>query len=156
MVRAQHAEWSDQTFGAVDKVGGVGCLKHLAKEAIEAAENPGDLSEWIWVHTYGIGKFKHTILRTVHDTEESAKFAQEVLGGEIVAYNKVPEVRAQHAEWSDQTFGAVDKVGGVGCLKHLAKEAIEAAENPGDLSEWADIQLLLWDAMRREESQTIS
>ncbi|QLF85348.1 hypothetical protein STSR3_64 [Salmonella virus STSR3] len=110
----------------------------------------------IWVHTYGIGKFKHTILRTVHDTEESAKFAQEVLGGEIVAYNKVPEVRAQHAEWSDQTFGAVDKVGGVGCLKHLAKEAIEAAENPCDLSEWADIQLLLWDAMRREESQTIS
>lgn len=104
----------------------------------------------IWVHTYGIGKFKRTILRTVHDTEESAKFVQEVLGGEIVAYNKVPEVRAQHAEWSDQTFGAVDKVGGVGCLKHLAKEAIEAAENPGDLSEWADIQLLLWDAMRRE------
>ncbi|WEY17721.1 hypothetical protein VC1_62 [Vibrio phage Vc1] len=46
----------------------------------------------IWVHTYGIGKFKHTILRTVHDTEESAKFAQEVLGGEIVAYEKVEDL----------------------------------------------------------------
>lgn len=58
-------------------------------------------------------------------------------------------VRQAHAEWSDKTFGTPDKVGCIGPLKHLAKEAIEAAENPGDLSEWADIQLLLWDAMRR-------
>lgn len=48
----------------------------------------------IWVHTYGIGKFKRTILRTVHDTEESAKFVQEVLGGEIVAYEKADDVAA--------------------------------------------------------------
>lgn len=61
----------------------------------------------------------------------------------------VPErerIRREHAEWSDATFG---DVGPVGPLKHLSKEALEAAEQPGDLSEWADMQLLLWDAQRR-------
>lgn len=38
------------------------------------------------------------------------------------------------ASWAAQTLGA---------------KAIEAAENPSDLSEWADIQFLLWDARRR-------
>ncbi|UQY45023.1 DUF550 domain-containing protein [Mixta hanseatica] len=55
-------------------------------------------------------------------------------------------VRADHAEWSQTTFG---NVGPVGPLKHLAKEAEEAADIPGDLSEWADMQFLLWDAQRR-------
>lgn len=55
-------------------------------------------------------------------------------------------LRRDHAAWSAETFGAV---GPVGALRHLAKEAIEAAENPGDLSEWADLQFLLWDAQRR-------
>ena len=56
------------------------------------------------------------------------------------------KVRAAHAEWSQKTFG---NVGPVGPLKHLAKEAIEAADAPDDLSEWADMQFLLWDAQRR-------
>lgn len=56
------------------------------------------------------------------------------------------QVRREHAEWSQATFG---NVGPVGPLKHLSKEALEAAAEPGDLSEWADIQLLLWDAQRR-------
>lgn len=55
-------------------------------------------------------------------------------------------VRREHAGWSDATFG---NVGPVGPLKHLSKEALEAAAEPGDLSEWADIQFLLWDAQRR-------
>lgn len=55
-------------------------------------------------------------------------------------------VRRDHAEWSQSTFG---NVGPVGPLKHLSKEALEAAAEPGDLSEWADMQLLLWDAQRR-------
>ncbi|WFX93289.1 DUF550 domain-containing protein [Citrobacter braakii] len=55
-------------------------------------------------------------------------------------------VRREHAEWSDKTFG---DVGPVGPLKHLSKEALEAAAEPGDLSEWADMQFLLWDAQRR-------
>lgn len=40
-------------------------------------------------------------------------------------------------------------VGPIGPLKHLSKEALEAAAAPGDLSEWADMQFLLWDAQRR-------
>lgn len=55
-------------------------------------------------------------------------------------------VRNEHAEWSQATFG---NVGPVGPLKHLSKEALEAAAEPGDLSEWADMQFLLWDAQRR-------
>ncbi|URY99611.1 EaA protein [Klebsiella phage 6991] len=56
------------------------------------------------------------------------------------------QVRSAHAEWSQATFG---NVGPVGPLKHLSKEALEAASEPGDLSEWADMQFLLWDAQRR-------
>lgn len=55
-------------------------------------------------------------------------------------------VRREHAEWSQATFG---NVGPIGPLKHLSKEALEAAAEPGDLSEWADMQFLLWDAQRR-------
>lgn len=56
------------------------------------------------------------------------------------------QVRREHAEWSQATFG---NVGPVGPLKHLSKEALEAAAEPGNLSEWADMQFLLWDAQRR-------
>lgn len=55
-------------------------------------------------------------------------------------------IRREHAEWSDATFGYV---GPIGPLKHLSKEALEAAAVPDDLSEWADMQFLLWDAQRR-------
>lgn len=55
-------------------------------------------------------------------------------------------VRREHAAWSLATFG---DVGPVGPLKHLSKEALEAAAEPGNLSEWADMQFLLWDAQRR-------
>lgn len=55
-------------------------------------------------------------------------------------------IRREHAEWSDTTFG---DVGPVGSLKHLSKEALEAAADPSDPLEWADMQFLLWDAQRR-------
>ncbi|MBL5913961.1 DUF550 domain-containing protein [Enterobacter asburiae] len=55
-------------------------------------------------------------------------------------------IRQRHAEWSQATFG---DVGPVGPLKHLSKEALEAAAEPEDLSEWADMQFLLWDAQCR-------
>lgn len=60
--------------------------------------------------------------------------------------NERDQVRREHAEWSQSTFG---NVGPVGPLKHLSKEALEAAAEPDDLSEWADMQFLLWDAQRR-------
>lgn len=56
------------------------------------------------------------------------------------------KVRREHAAWSQATFG---DVGPIGPLKHLSKEALEAAAEPGDLCEWADMQFLLWDAQRR-------
>lgn len=68
---------------------------------------------------------------------------------EALTADSAPEreqVRREHAEWSQATFGSV---GPVGPLKHLSKEALEAAAEPGDLSEWADMQFLLWDAQRR-------
>ncbi len=55
-------------------------------------------------------------------------------------------VRREHSVWSQTTFG---DVGPVGPLKHLSKEALEAAAEPGDHSEWADMQFLLMDAQRR-------
>lgn len=55
-------------------------------------------------------------------------------------------IRHEHAKWSDSTFGCI---GPIGPLKHLSKEALEAAAEPDDLSEWADMQFLLWDAQRR-------
>jgi hypothetical protein len=60
--------------------------------------------------------------------------------------NDREQVRREHAKWSQDTFG---NVGPVGPLKHLSKEALEAAAEHGDLSEWADMQFLLWDAQRR-------
>ncbi|ENI7528866.1 DUF550 domain-containing protein [Escherichia coli] len=56
------------------------------------------------------------------------------------------QIRHEHAKWSDSTFGCV---GPIGPLKHLSKEALEAAAEPDDLSEWPDMQFLLWDAQRR-------
>lgn len=68
------------------------------------------------------------------------------LTGNYPAVRKREQVRREHAEWSDATFG---NVGPVGPLKHLSKEALEAAANPEDPLEWADMQFLLWDAQRR-------
>lgn len=56
------------------------------------------------------------------------------------------QVRREHAEWSQATFG---DVGPIGPLRHLSKEALEAAADPHDPLEWADMQFLLWDAQRR-------
>lgn len=103
----------------------------------------------IYIHSYGVGKFGSKQIRNIYDAYDEAEAQRRVLGGVVEAYAKEPEVRKQHAEWSDKTFGGIDKIGAIGPLKHLAKEAMEAAENPGDLSEWADMQFLLWDAQRR-------
>lgn len=81
-------------------------------------------------------------------TDESNKGQNDVMPV-YASPQPAPErdrVRREHAEWSQATFG---NVGPVGPLKHLSKEALEAAAEPGDLSEWADMQFLLWDAQRR-------
>jgi len=48
--------------------------------------------------------------------------------------------------WSEITFGEDD---GTGTAKHLAKEALEAAENPKDIMEWADCLMLTTDGAYR-------
>lgn len=45
----------------------------------------------IWVHTYGVGAFREKVLRTIHDSEESALASQKVLGGTIQCYIKKPQ-----------------------------------------------------------------
>lgn len=56
------------------------------------------------------------------------------------------KIRQEHAEWSQVTFG---NVGPIGPLKHLRREVKEVIAKPHDLSEWADMQFLMWDAQRR-------
>ena len=103
----------------------------------------------------------HVSLDRLHQISETlSKAAAQSDGGNlgyamadaVKVFNGVLEsmageqVRREHAAWSLATFG---DVGPVGPLKHLSKEALEAAAEPGDLSEWADMQFLLWDAQRR-------
>ena len=88
-----------------------------------------------WRETYGPGS---NVVLPAEEAEELARIALASLERE--------QIRHEHAKWSDSTFGCV---GPIGPLKHLSKEALEAAAEPGDLSEWADMQFLLWDAQRR-------
>ena len=88
-----------------------------------------------WRETYGPGS---NVVLPAEEAEELARIALASLERE--------QIRHEHAKWSDSTFGCV---GPIGPLKHLSKEALEAATEPDDLSEWADMQFLLWDAQRR-------
>ncbi|EJN6750963.1 DUF550 domain-containing protein [Escherichia coli] len=88
-----------------------------------------------WRETYGPDS---NVVLPAEEAEELARIALASLERE--------QIRHEHAKWSDSTFGCV---GPIGPLKHLSKEALEAAAEPDDLSEWADMQFLLWDAQRR-------
>ncbi|EGM7603785.1 DUF550 domain-containing protein [Escherichia coli] len=88
-----------------------------------------------WRETYGPGS---NVVLPAEEAEELARIALASLERE--------QIRHEHAKWSDSTFGCV---GPIGPLKHLSKEALEAAAEPDDLSEWVDMQFLLWDAQRR-------
>ena len=73
--------------------------------------------------------------------EDTAALAQRVQCEDLRA-----KVRSEHAEWATATFG---NTGPIGPLKHLSAEALEAAAAPDDLSEWADMQFLFWDAQSK-------
>ncbi|WP_224767420.1 dATP/dGTP pyrophosphohydrolase domain-containing protein [Paracoccus yeei] len=68
------------------------------------------------------------------------------LRAEVERLNALADLRAQHAAWSQAQFGDVSAVGPA---KHLAKEAMEVAEDPLDPIEHADCWMLLWDMQRR-------
>lgn len=134
---------------------------HLNRERLEKIKS--------WRETYGAGS---NVMLPAEEADELARIALAAMDSEpvgtfrksAVGYtpshheDAVPlyaapqlsperdQVRREHADWSQATFG---NVGPVGPLKHLSKEALEAAAEPGDLSEWADMQFLLWDAQRR-------
>lgn len=87
-------------------------------------------------------RHRAAILQDAEPVTTAYKLREEI-GSSLQLRNLI---RQRHAEWSQATFG---DVGPIGPLKHLSKEALEAAAEPGDLSEWADMQFLLWDAQRR-------
>ncbi|ENV4539438.1 DUF550 domain-containing protein [Salmonella enterica] len=98
-----------------------------------------------------IGAF-HIADQQVDGTSDYIKDGEWPIDNGVIEVYAAPPVlereriRREHAEWSDKTFG---DVGPVGPLKHLSKEALEAAADPSDTLEWADMQFLLWDAQRR-------
>lgn len=68
---------------------------------------------------------------------------------DIVVGRMFRELVKQQAHWSRETFGSDAERGPIGPLKHLAKEAVEAQQNPTDPSEYADCLILTLDASRR-------
>ena len=113
-----------------------GCNKSVPTALRYLAENPrpiGGESSFNTAHLYQLAR-------------EIELMAEAPLYRHAQPAPERDQVRRVHAEWSQATFG---NVGPVGPLKHLSKEALEAAAEPGDLSEWSDMQFLLWDAQRR-------
>jgi hypothetical protein len=56
---------------------------------------------------------------------------------------------ADHAKWSQETFGSDTDRDWTGPLAHLGKELREIEEQPFSRDEWADALLLLLDGSRR-------
>ena len=118
-------------------------LREVSKKAKHAGEAP------VMPFNQRISALKDFQRQATPDTVLALLDELEAKDAELQEYRKADgreKIRAAHAEWSRETFGSV---GPVGPLKHLAKEALEAAAAPGDLSEWADMQFLLWDAQIR-------
>ncbi|WP_449543626.1 DUF550 domain-containing protein [Enterobacter ludwigii] len=94
----------------------------------------------------GLGDFEECDRRVYEHFSKCSDYDTRIL---YTAPQSAPEreqVRRDHAKWSLSTFG---DVGPVGPLKHLSREALEAAANPCDPFEWADMQFLLWNAQMR-------
>lgn len=113
--------------------------RELARMALAAMESEADCKERKLFCSTDTARMRKVISASA-GTEDAPLYRHAQPASER------DQVRSAHAEWSQATFG---NVGPVGPLKHLSKEALEAAEQPGDLSEWADMQFLLWDAQRR-------
>lgn len=46
----------------------------------------------IWLHTYGVGKFGKRIIKTIHESAESAEDSRKVLGGTVEQFMSAEEV----------------------------------------------------------------
>ncbi|HDH0208754.1 Eaa1 [Klebsiella pneumoniae] len=135
-------------FATVDELSAAKAIRALAVELQERRK--ADSEPVAFTEKHEISNMHATGLYLRAWPADRARNAVE--GYTIPLYRHAPpaperdQVRREHAEWSQATFG---NVGPVGPLKHLSKEALEAAAEPGELSEWADMQFLLWDAQRR-------
>ena len=135
-------------FATVDELSAAKAIRALAVELQERRK--ADSEPVAFTEKHEISNMHATGLYLRAWPADRARNAVE--GYTIPLYRHAPpaperdQVRREHAEWSQATFG---NVGPVGPLKHLSKEALEAAAAPDDLSEWADMQFLLWDAQHR-------
>lgn len=125
-------------------------LRHMREVARAKPQTPKEISALdfkIW--QYAGQKTVTALINHIDSLESQLLAAREAVpvageGGASLQLRSL--IRQRHAKCSEETFGSV---GPVGPLKHLSKEALEAAAEPDDLSEWADIQFLMWDAQRR-------
>lgn len=152
-VRRLEAIGALQRSGRISYITGFGDVLISIAAGIKLTMNPNEL---LMFTSYALAAMDSEPVAYMYDGEDGREYNghNEFSGGGkgIPLYRHAqpaPErdqVRSAHAEWSQETFG---NVGPVGPLKHLSKEALEAAAEPDDLSEWADMQFLLWDAQRR-------
>lgn len=75
-----------------------------------------------------------------------ARSAAEVIAAEMTPSISSGDI-ARQAEWNARTFGPGARTAGV--VDHLRKELDEVADNPGDVSEWADLVILAFDGATR-------
>lgn len=123
----------EKVFGSI-KTGEIVAMARIALASLEAEP------------VRYLNKFSGTCVTSEQQTNAADDIAVYVPLYAATPASEREQIRREHAEWSDATFG---DVGPVGPLKHLSKEALEAAANPEDPLEWADMQFLLWDAQRR-------
>lgn len=140
-----------------DLINGVACaiagLRELQERRKSDSTEPVSFDELNAAVAEVTGCSMHAWDASIYKGHQAVPFMNYNSLARIVDKYRVPQpasereqIRREHAVWSQATFG---DVGPVGPLKHLSKEALEAAAEPGDLSEWADMQFLLWDAQRR-------
>jgi hypothetical protein len=67
----------------------------------------------------------------------------------VDAGDALGDLASDISSWSQATFGTDQERGPIGPLRHLEKEAKEAQQNPGDITEYADCLILILDAARR-------
>lgn len=84
-------------------------------------------------------------LRTAIEERKVTSYMQ----GLIALADRLLDLWNSQSEWSQATFGTDQQRGPIGGLRHLAKEANEAAEDPTNIVEYADCFLLILDASRR-------
>lgn len=129
----------------------IALIKAMAAELQERCKAAMDSDPVAWTDAEELSDLKRDgyaamLSLATKDCEHADPRRQILLFTHPAPARQRDQVRREHTEWSQATFG---NVGPVGPLKHLSKEALEAAAEPGDLSEWADMQFLLWDAQRR-------